>query len=84
MDKILDFILIIICIIFNAIIFILSKANNIKITIITFIFTIAILVLFYLIVIAVGFLDKLISFVFNLKITIKTKILSNKKLFIKG
>ena len=48
MDKILDFILIIICIIFNALIFILSKDYNIKITIITFIFTIAILVLFYL------------------------------------
>ena len=48
MDKIFDFILIIICIIFNALIFILSKDYNIKITIITFIFTIAILVLFYL------------------------------------
>ena len=39
MDKIFDFILIIICIIFNALIFILSKDYNIKITIITFIFT---------------------------------------------
>ena len=48
MDKIFDFILIIICIILNALIFILSKDYNIKITIITFIFTIAILVLFYL------------------------------------
>ena len=48
MDKIFDFILIIIFIIFNALIFILSKDYNIKITIITFIFTIAILVLFYL------------------------------------
>ena len=38
MDKIFDFILIIICIIFNALIFILSKDYNIKITIITFIF----------------------------------------------
>nr|WP_288711848.1 hypothetical protein [uncultured Intestinibacter sp.] len=48
MDKILDFVLIIICVIFNAVIFILSKDYNIKITIVTFIFTIAILVLFYL------------------------------------
>ena len=38
MDKIFDFILIIICTIFNALIFILSKDYNIKITIITFIF----------------------------------------------
>lgn len=47
-EKILDFILIIICVIFNAAIFILSKDYNIKIAIISFIFTIVIIVLFYL------------------------------------
>lgn len=48
LEKKLDFTVIIICIIFNALIFILSKDCNIKISIISFIFTIIILVLFYL------------------------------------